>query len=186
MGGDLRPMVCSTAGYIVQIASELTEQAYRDRIASIRVANQLPAGAHYYTQDEDCNSYGTSGDFWVLYAGPFLRPSDACPSRLQSPPDAFIKGLRDDNRQHTLQCLCESAVEGIPQYESLAGRDSAWTGELQQALRSMGYPVDQKDMGAYSEQTRHIVAKFQRIVSLPPSGEVDSDTWQRLKTITCT
>lgn len=51
---------------------------------------------------------------------------------------------------------------------------------LQTILSGVGYPADRSD-GYYSPKTREAVERFQKDESLPPTGEVDAETAQRLE-----
>ena len=190
MGGDYQALPCGTNGYIVQVASELSEAAYQARVAQVRAANQLPAGAHYLTADGDCGLFTAQSSLWVLYTGPFASAADACPTRLQSPADAFIKGTTDSSKQLYFGCLCVTDVAGMPAITAV-GQTNVWVGELQRALRvKLEYDVGDIDgppptWGVYTDGTAAAVARFQSSVGLPGSGQVDSATWRQIQNGSC-
>lgn len=190
MGGGFQALSCGTNGYIVQVASELNEAAYRARVAQVRAASQLPVGAHYLTGDGDCGLFTVQDSLWVLYTGPFASPADACPTRLQSPADAFIKGTTDGTKQLYFGCLCVTDVARMPAITTV-GQTDVWVGELQRALRvKLEYDVGDIDgppptWGVYTDGTAAAVARFQSSSGLAATGRVDGATWQQIKNGSC-
>lgn len=62
MGGDFQALNCGVPGYIVQVASELSQDAFQGRVAELRSNNQLPAGTHYLTDEGDCGLFTVQSD----------------------------------------------------------------------------------------------------------------------------
>jgi len=193
MGGDFQALSCGVPGYIVQVASELSEDAYRGRVAELRANNQLPAGTHYLTDEGDCGLFTVQSSLWVLYTGPFTSVPDACPTRLTSPPDAFIKGTTDGTRKEYFSCMCVTDVARMPTLPG-AAQDAVWVGELQRALRTkLDYDVGQIDAdagvaarwGEYTSGTAGAVARFNADNGLGGGTTVDGQTWSALKSAAC-
>ena len=90
---------CGNA-YIVQVASELDQAAFAARVSAVQSANQLPPGAKWTQTSDSCAIFTSQINALVLYSGPYASPYDACPARLASPPDAFIKGTTPATVEH--------------------------------------------------------------------------------------
>lgn len=186
MGGSPQPFECNSDDYFVQVASQTDEQAYIDRVAEVRSSGQLPPDTHYVTQDDDCGIF-TSDRFWVLYAGPFPTADAACPTLLESPPDASIKGLRQESRRANSPCLCAVDINEIPVLDE-PNQTGQWVSEVQRSLLDVGYPIgaEIRDRpGQLSDMTSKTVGKFQDAVGLSDTGLVDKATWERLQVVIC-
>jgi hypothetical protein len=173
----------------VQVASELSEVAYRNRVAQVRADGQLPPDTHYVTDSGDCGLFTAQEELWVLYAGPFDSVEAACPARMASPPDAFVKGITADTRQMYFGCLCATSVAQLPTIT--AGTNNTWVGELQRALRVKQH-LEISDIdgppalwGSATPDTVDAVTSFQANAGLTPTGVVESATWAALATASC-
>ena len=191
MGGDFQPLPCNTDGFIVQVASELSEAAFQQRIAVIRAAGQLPPGARYLTDEGDCGLFTAQQQLWVLYTGPFATPAHACPTRLQSPTDSFIKGITKSTKQEYFACLCVTSVAAMPPVGPGTSGASG-SAELQRALRTkLKDNVGDIDgppslWGVYTAETASAVARFQSDSGLSrPDRLADEATWQQLQSQSC-
>lgn len=129
----------------------------------------------------------------MLYTVPFASVPDACPTRLTSPPDAFIKGTTDDTRREYFSCMCVTDVARMPALPG-AAQDAVWVGELQRALRTkLDYDVGQIDAdagvparwGEFTSGTADAVALFNADNGLGGRTTVDGQTWNALKSAAC-
>jgi hypothetical protein len=181
-------------GYIVQVASELDRQAFDRRIAELRGAGQLPAGVKWAETSSSCKIFTAQVNVLVLYAGPFGTPTDACPARLASPADAFIKGTTPDVTS-VISCVCPADPNSLPKITTVGQRD-VWVGELQRILGGkLDYDVgeinadpaagDPGRWGVYTDETAAAVGRFQLDSNLPNSRQVDAATWSALKAQGC-
>jgi len=182
-------------GYIVQVASELDSAAFAGRIAELRSAGLLPPGAQWAETSSSCEIFSTQSNVLVLYAGPFSPPRDACPTRLASPADAFIKGTTPETSTDFVTCLCPARVDQLPTITAV-GQQDVWVGELQRVLGAgMDYPVgainadpatgNPGQWGTYTAQTAVAVGLFQSDQGLPVTEQVDAATWSALLDANC-
>lgn len=182
---------CSS-GYVVQLASETSPEAFVARVDAVRAAGQLPAGSKWADTTSSCPGL-FSATAQVLYAGPFDGPYDGCPTRLVGPWDAFVKNVSDRNA--FISCLCPQDPAGLPVIGTV-GQQDAWIGELQRMLRSkldyQGIDIDARPAdgfpgawGTYTQSTADAVSRFQADRGLPANGQVDAATWAALRTAGC-
>ena len=194
MGGPKVDIPCGP-GYIVQVASELDPVAFARRVAEIRAAGTIPVASKWADAGSSCSLFTSQTNVLVLYAGPFASPYDACPARLASPPDAFIKGTTPETSTQYVSCLCPAVVTQLPAITT-AGQQGVWVGELQRVLGSkLDYSVgainanpaagDLGRWGTYTAETAAAVGRFQRDNSIPITGQVDSTTWSTLQRSSC-
>lgn len=192
MGGDRADLVCGT-GYIVQIASELDQATFQSRVATLYAAGTLPAGARWTETSAGCSLFTNQANVYVLYAGPFALADQACPDRLASPPDAFIKSTDPATVGSFQSCLCTGAAR--PDITAV-GQQNVWVGELQRVLDAgLGYDVgainadpaagDPGRWGTYTEGTAAAVSRYQADQGLPVTGRVDAATWASLQNARC-
>ena len=181
-------------GYIVQVASELDRPAFERRIAELRAAGQLPAGVKWAETSSSCKIFTAQVNVLVLYAGPFASPADACPARLASPADAFIKGTTPDVTS-VISCVCPADPNSLPKITTV-GQRNVWVGELQRVLGGkLDYDVgdinadpaagDPGRWGIYTDETAAAVGRFQADNNLAQSRQVDSTTWSALRAQGC-
>ena len=194
MGGPRADIPCGS-GYIVQIASELTAPVFEGRVATIRAAGTIPAGSKWTDTNSSCSIFSSQINVFVLYAGPFASPYDACPARLASPADAFIKGTSPDTAHQYVSCLCAATATQLPNLTTV-GQTGVWVGELQRVLGAkLGYSVGAIDAdpsvgdpgrwGIYTAETAAAVGRFQADNSLSATEQTDADTWAALKRNSC-
>ncbi|MGS0686182.1 peptidoglycan-binding domain-containing protein [Nakamurella sp. GG22] len=181
-------------GYIVQVASELDRPAFDRRITDLRTAGQLPAGVKWAETSSSCKIFTAQVNVLVLYAGPFASPADACPARLLSPADAFIKSTTPDVTT-VISCVCPADPNSLPKITTVGQRD-VWVGELQRVLGAkLDYDVgeinadpaagDAGRWGIYTDETAAAVGRFQADSNLPQSRQVDAATWSALRAQGC-
>ena len=193
LGGPSTPIACG-AGYIVQIASELDFSALSARVAQIDAARTLPSGAKWTETAGSCPIFTTQANVEVLYAGPFFSAYDACPARLASPPDAFIKGTTPGSDEY-VSCLCPATVSTLPTIGAV-GQQGVWVGELQRVLGTgLDYGVgsinadpatgNPGQWGTYTADTAAAVGRFQSDNALPVNQVVDAATWSVLQRQSC-
>jgi peptidoglycan hydrolase-like protein with peptidoglycan-binding domain len=172
---------------VVQLASELNTAAFKARVAALKAAGQVPAGALAADSAKSCKIFTSQVNTLVLYAGPYAGPYDGCAARLAGPADAYIKGSNPSSAQQYISCLCPVAAAGIPQY-STVGQQGVWIGELQRVLGNR-LNIDIPDLagnwGTYTAGTKEAVKKFQRNAKLPANGVINSRTWQALHDSSC-
>jgi hypothetical protein len=194
MGGPRADIACG-GGYIVQVASELDATTFSNRVAQIRAANTLPAGTKWAETSTSCPIFTTQSNVLVLYAGPFASPYDACPARLSSPPDAFIKGTTPETSLQIVSCMCPASVTDLPAINAV-GQHDVWVGELQRVLGSkLEYDVgsinadpsvgNPGQWGTYTAETAAAVGRFQADSGLNQTNQVDALTWGALKAQAC-
>jgi hypothetical protein len=194
MGGPRADIACG-GGYIVQVASELDATTFSNRVAQIRAANTLPAGTKWAETSTSCPIFTTQSNVLVLYAGPFASPYDACPARLSSPPDAFIKGTTPETSLQIVSCMCPASVTDLPAINAV-GQHDVWVGELQRVLGSkLKYDVgsinadpsvgNPGQWGTYTAETAAAVGRFQADSGLNQTNQVDALTWGALKAQAC-
>ncbi len=181
-------------GYIVQVASELDRPTFDRRIEELRTAGQLPAGVKWAETNSSCKIFTAQVNVLVLYAGPFASPADACPARLASPADAFIKSTTPDVTT-VISCVCPADPNSLPKITTVGQRD-VWVGELQRVLGGkLDYDVgeinadpaagDPGRWGTYTDETAAAVGRFQADSNLPQSRQVDAATWSALRAQGC-
>lgn len=180
------------SGYVVQLASEVTPDAFVARVDAVRAAGQLPAGSQWADTAASCPGlFSTTAQ--VLYAGPFAGRYDGCPTRLVGPWDAFVKDVADPDA--FVSCLCPQEPTGLPVVATV-GQQDAWVGELQRMLRTrldyQGIDIDARPAdgfpgawGTYTQSTADAVTRFQADHGLPATGQVDAATWAALRTAGC-
>ena len=185
---------CGNA-YIVQVASELDQAAFARRVSVVQLAGQLPAGAKWTQTSDSWAIFTAQVNALVLYSGPYASAFEACPARLASPPDAFIKGTTPDTANSYVSCLCPAAPSSLPAIRTV-GEQGVWIGELQRVLGSrldcnvgsinadpsMGDPGR---WGTYTADTAAAVGRFQRDNALPVTSQVDAATWAALWSQSC-
>ncbi len=194
LGGARLDISCGTAGFIVQVASEADQTAFEQRVAQLRAAARLPAGVRYARTATSCPGlFNADANYFVLYAGPYGSAADACPARLSSPDDAFVKSTDPAQKSQVFSCVCSAAVGTLPPIGGV-GVHGPWVGELQRLLRNAfdgKYTVDDLDQpgtsstGTYSAGTAAAVSQFQTDHGLPGTGAVDAATWQQLQATGC-
>lgn len=194
MGGPRLDIACGD-GYIVQVASELDTAAFTNRVAQLRAAGTLPPGTQWAQTSTSCSLFTTQSNVLVLYAGPFVSQYDACPARLASPPDAFIKSTNPQNVGQYVSCLCPAVVSTLPTINTV-DQQNVWVGELQRVLGSkLDYDVGSINAdpaagnpgkwGTYTTDTAAAVGRFQRDNGLPITDQVDQATWSALQRNSC-
>jgi len=196
MGGPNVNIDCGPS-YIVQVASELDQAAFVARVAELRTLNQVPPGAKWAETHPSCSIFASSNSYFVLYAGPFTNPYDACAARLASPPDAFIEGTTPETASQYVTCMCpEQDIEMLPEIDHV-GQQGVWVGELQRILRSepLKYDVGQIDAdpangvasrwGIYTADTANAVGRFQAEHGLAVTQQANLNTWAALKAAQC-
>lgn len=194
MGGPNAAIGCGT-GYIVQVASELDTTTFQNRVATLRASGTLPAGTKWAETASSCSIFTTQQNVLVLYAGPYASPYDACPARLTSPADAFIKGTTPDTATQYVSCLCPASTSALPTVTTV-GQQGVWVGELQRVLGSkLDYTIgsinadpatgDPGRWGIYTAETAAAVGRFQNDNGLPATSQVDAATWSALQRATC-
>ena len=195
LGGPRVDIPCADGGYIVQVASELDPATFEQRVTGLRAAGQLPPDAKWAEANASCAIFTSQVNVLVLYAGPFTSPYDACPARLASPPDAFIKGTTQASANAFVSCLCPATVGELPAISDV-GQQGVWVGELQRVLgtaldldvgsinadSATGSPGS---WGVYTAGTAAAVGAFQAANGLPVTDQVDAATWSALQTKIC-
>lgn len=194
LGGPLVNITCGS-GYIVQVASEEDEATFARKVAELRKTNTLPPGAKRTDINSSCQIFTAQKNYLVLYAGPFASPFDACPARLASPPDAFIKGTTPETAKDYISCLCPAVPAQLPVIGAV-GQQDVWVGELQRVLGTgLDYNVgsvnadpaigDPGRWGTYTAETAAAVGRFQGDSGLPVTEQVDDATWSALQAQSC-
>lgn len=194
MGGPRADIACGS-GYIVQVASELDQPAFTARVAALRAAGILPADAKWTETSASCSIFTNQANVLVLYAGPYPSSDAACPARLASPADAFIKPTDTATVGTFLSCLCPAAATALPAITTV-GQQGVWVGELQRVLGAgLDYDVgninadpsvgDPGRWGIYTSETAAAVSRFQADHGLPATGQVDAGTWSSLQNARC-
>ena len=186
LGVPQRDIACS-AGYIVQLASELDEPRFKARVAALQSAGRMPAGALAADSTRSCRIFTSQVNTLVLYSGPYPSKYDGCAARLAGPADAYIKGGNADSAGEYVSCLCPAPVAGLPGY-SAVGEQGVWVGELQRVLGNR-LNIDVSDLagnwGRFTAGTQAAVREFQRAAKLPSNGVVDALTWSALQSAEC-
>jgi hypothetical protein len=194
MGGPRVDIACGS-GYIVQVASELDQAAFAARVAALRSAGTLPADAKWTETSTSCAIFTTQANVLVLYAGPYPSVQAACPARLASPADAFVKSTDPATVGTFRSCLCPAAAGDLPAI-STVGQQGVWIGELQRVLGGgLDYTVgainadpavgDPGRWGTYTAETAAAVRRFQADHGLAATGQVDAATWSALQVAWC-
>lgn len=175
-------------GYIVQLASELTAQAFTDRIASLKRQGLVPPDAKAADSTKSCQLFTNQTNTLILYAGPFAEPYDACRDRIAGPYDAFIKGASPQTSSDFVSCICPVRARSLPRFDQVGTQDQ-WVGELQRMLAShLRYQIGDLGVdtwGEYTAGTKAAVKRFQADNRLPTTGSVDSRTWSKLQSAGC-
>jgi hypothetical protein len=171
----------------VQLASELDEPRFKARVATLKSAGRLPAGALAADSTRSCRIFTSQVNTLVLYSGPFPSKYDGCAARLAGPPDAYIKGGNAGSAGEYVSCLCPAATAALPRYTAV-GQQGVWVGELQRVLGNR-LNISVSDLtgnwGRFTAGTRAAVQKFQKSVKLPSNGVVDARTWSALQSAQC-
>lgn len=186
LGVPQRDIACS-GGYIVQLASELDEPRFKARVATLKAAGRLPAGALAADSARSCRIFTSQVNTLVLYSGPFPSKYDGCAARLAGPADAYIKGGNADSAREYVSCLCPAATAGLPRY-SAVGQQGVWVGELQRVLANrlgIDIPDLSANWGRFTVGTQAAVRAFQQAAQLPGNGVVDAGTWRALQSAEC-
>lgn len=186
LGVPQREITCS-GGYIVQLASELDEPRFKARVATLKSAGRLPAGALAADSARSCRIFTSQVNTLVLYWGPFPSKYDGCAARLAGPADAYIKGGNTASAREYVSCLCPAAAAGLPRY-SAVGQQGVWVGELQRVLANrlgIDIPDLAANWGLFTASTQAAVRTFQQAAKLPGSGVVDARTWSALQSAEC-
>jgi len=194
MGGPRADIACGS-GFIVQVASELTQPAFTARVAALRAAGTLPADVRWTETSTSCPIFTNQSNVFVLYAGPYPSVDAACPARLASPADAFVKPTDPAAVGSFRACLCPAAAGNLPAITTV-GQQGAWIGELQRVLGAgLDYDVgsinadpsigDAGRWGTYTAETAAAVGRFQRDSGLPVTQTVDAATWSALQSAWC-
>jgi hypothetical protein len=180
--------IACTDGYIVQLASELTPQAFTQRIAALKQQGLVPKDAKAADSTRSCQLFTNQTNTLILYAGPFSRPYDACRDRIAGPYDALIKGASPQTASEFVSCICPVRARSLPRFDRVGFQDQ-WVGELQRMLAShLRYRIDDLGIdtwGVYTPGTKAAVKRFQGDNKLPTTGRVDSRTWSRLQSAGC-
>jgi len=194
MGGPRDDIACNS-GFIVQIASELDEPTFRNRVATLRSAGMFPNDARWTQTAAGCSLFTNQANVFVSYVGPFATWADGCPARLSSPPDAFIKSTDPGSVDTFLTCLCPAGVGDLPAITTV-GQRGVWVGELQRVLGAgLDYQIGNINAdpaagnpghwGEYTTETAAAVGRFQADHRLPRTEGVDRDTWGSLQAARC-
>lgn len=187
MGGPNADFQC-TGNVIVQIASEVDVSAFRARVAQLRADGLLPGGAKWIRAGAACGIFGGDGTAYVLYAGPYANPIQACATRLVSPADSFLRSTSASGPKH-FSCLCQVAFNALPQITTV-GQQQVWVGEAQYLLYStLEYKISGLDgeagvpnaWGVYTQETADAVLQFQQDRGIIATGAIDGQTWQALQ-----
>lgn len=187
LGAPRQDIACSN-GYVVQLASELTPQAFRARVAALRAQGMVPIDAKAADSRTSCQIFANQRNTYVLYAGTYSGRYDGCGARIGGPADSFIKGANPSTSGEFVSCVCGVGVGNLPQLSG--GTDQrGWTGELQRFLAgklniSVG-ELGADQWGVYNAGTQAAVKRFQQENRLPQTGSVDKRTWQQLKKAGC-
>lgn len=187
LGVPAQEIACGD-GYVVQLASELNAATFAARVAALRAAGQLPAGAKVADSTKSCGIFSNQRNTLVLWAGPFPGPYDGCSSRLSGPYDAFIKGANPDTASKYVSCLCPAKTRALPTI-SQVGETGVWIGELQRVLGNklnidVG-PLGATGWGNYTAGTKAAVVAFQKERKIPADGVVNGRTWKALQSAQC-
>jgi cell division septation protein DedD len=186
-GVPIQQISCSD-GYIVQLASELTSDAFAARVAGLKKQGLVPADAKAADSTKSCRLFTNQTNTLILYAGPFEHAYDACPDRLAGPYDAFIRGANPGTSGEFVSCICPATVRSLPTFFTL-GTTNQWVGELQHMLAAhLRYRIDDLGVGTwgqYTPDTRRAVRRFQVDNGLPNTGRVDARTWRALQRAGC-
>ncbi|HEY5881299.1 MAG TPA: peptidoglycan-binding protein [Nakamurella sp.] len=194
MGGPRADIACGS-GYIVQVASELDQPAFTARVAALRATGTLPADVKWTETSSSCEIFTNQRNVLVLYAGPYASVADACPARLSSPADAFVK-VADPAAVGTFRaCLCPATAAALVPVTTV-GQQDVWVGELQRVLGAgLDYNVgsinadpsigDPGRWGTYTAETAAAVGRFQSDRGLPVTQQVDATTWSALQAAWC-
>lgn len=196
MGGPHENIVCGT-GYIVQVASELDQQTFQARVATLRAQGTLPPDVKWTETSTSCGIFMNQRNVFVLYAGPFPDWVAACPARLAGPADAILKRADPAQVGSFPACICpEFATAHPPPHIASVGQQDVWVGELQRVLGAqLDYDVgsindepsigDPGRWGIYTAETAAAVGRFQRDDGLPVTEQVDGATWAALQRAAC-
>ncbi len=194
MGGPRADIACGS-GFIVQVASELDQPAFAARVAALRGAGALPADLKWAETASSCPIFTSQSNVLVLYAGPYPSVDAACPARLASPADAFVKAADPAAVGTFRSCLCPASAGALPAITSV-GQQGVWVGELQRVLGSgLQYDIgsinadpsigDPGRWGIYTAETAAAVGRFQADHGLPATQQVDAATWSALQSARC-
>lgn len=194
LGGPEKAIKCAPK-YMVQVASASSTDALKVRVAELRAAGELPNKVHWAMTKDSCDIFAAQNNVAVLYAGPFDSPAAACPARLASPADAFIKGTTTATSTEYISCLCPAEVASLPRI-SKAGDTGVWVGELQRVLGAkLNYDVGEINgnpsagvkptWGIYTRPTADAVGRFQDESGLAVTKKVDAGTWAALQIAGC-
>ncbi|WP_154769837.1 peptidoglycan-binding domain-containing protein [Nakamurella alba] len=167
----------------MQLASELDAETFKQRVAALKKANQVPADAKAADTKDSCDIFTNQTNTLVLWSGPFAQPYDGCAARLAGPADAFIKGANAADAQRYVSCLCPATVSDLPSLGTI-GAQNVWVGELQRVLGNR-LNISISDLsgnwGTFTEGTSAAVKRFQTEQKIPAHGKVDARTWAALQ-----
>lgn len=187
LGAPRQDIACSS-GYLVQLASELTPEAFRARVAALRAQGMVPSDAKAADSRTSCRIFANQRNTFVLYAGTYAGKYDGCGARIGGPADSFIKGANPSTSGEFVSCVCGVGPGSLPRLAG--GTDQrGWTGELQRFLAgrlniSVG-ELGADQWGVYNAGTQAAVERFQQENRLPQTGSVDERTWRSLEKAGC-
>lgn len=186
-GVPIRQIGCGD-GYIVQLASELSADAFAQRVADLKRQGLVPADAKAANSRKSCRLFTDQTNTYILYSGPFRHRYDACSDRLSGPYDALIRGARPDTSREFVSCICPVGAGSLPTI-SRVGTTGQWIGELQHMLAThLRYSIPDlgvNSWGVYTPDTRAAVRRFQSDHRMPATGTVDARTWKALQRAGC-
>jgi hypothetical protein len=169
------------------LASELDQARFKARVAALKSARQVPAGALAADSGRSCAIFTSQVNTLVLYSGPYASKYDGCVARLAGPADAYIKGGNAASARDYISCLCPASAARLPRYATV-GQQGVWVGELQRVLGNrlnIGIGDLAGNWGRFTAGTQAAVRRFQQRAHLPGNGVVDARTWTALRSAEC-
>lgn len=189
----LRNLGC-TGQYVVVLATRIDASTPLRSIEGIMAGFDSPAEhAQYAESSGSCSNLGAirgkGAARWIPYFGAFDDGGSACRARAAHADSTTYVVRLDEGATDAVFCACVTETSALPvltpQNAGRPPRDlMLWVLGLQYMLRDAGYPPSALT-GNYLGSTTQRVTELQRDGGLPPTGDVDADTWDALKRRLC-
>jgi serine/threonine protein kinase len=186
---------CSGEQYVVVLASVLDASSTFSAVEQVLEKFDNPDYVpRYAVASESCENLtrinNASSAAWIPYLGPFEDAASACQARVAVADTSTYIAQVSDQSTSKVFCACSFAGPELPDLSRAADQTpshdhSFWVLELQSMLKKADYTPPEFEGGNYGPQTTEWVKDLQGDFGLPPTGTVDSDTWEAVKVSAC-
>jgi peptidoglycan hydrolase-like protein with peptidoglycan-binding domain len=155
------------------------------------VTDQQGSGVRYLATRDSCttawNRAGHPASRYVVYQGPFST-RQACEQRMTEGIQGHLVTQLAKGNTEPVQCLCYISRTQMPVLRPTPDRttsDTIFIRALQDLLVHLGRNLPGHVNGVYDLQTQAQVKVFQHQNNLLANGDVNADTWTRLRQLGC-